>query len=393
MDARTRMELEQLLARYQGDHTLGDVVLPPVPPFEPGDACEDNGQARPKQSPPPKQDAEPFADPIPCSALQKVDAEDRWLWEGILARGSITLFSALWKSGKSTLLAHMVKGMEHGGDLCGQRLTPCSVLYVTEEHGSLWADRRDELQIGDHVWFQVRPFPAKPRWERWHEFLFHLKAWRADRPFDALVLDTISNLWPVRDENDNAQVQSALMPLQQIGDDLAILIVHHLRKGDGQEATGSRGAGALTAFADILLELRRYNAADRKDRRRVLTGYGRFRDIPDEVVIELAPDFLSYRAQGDRTDVVRKQVGTILAEVLPNEAPGITFDDIAENWPGETMPTKKSVLAALAGTQYRREGNGKRGSPYTYWLPVGDSQPYPAGSTVPFRRDTDGLPD
>src|SRR5215831_8770334 len=119
-----------------------------------------------------------FSSPVPASALTRRPEEQRWLWTGCLARGTASLLAALWKVGKSTLLAHLLRSLEGGGCLCGLDVQPCRVLYVTEEAEDLWADRRDDLGIGDHVRFQVRPFLSRPTFPDWIRFLDHLTAVR-----------------------------------------------------------------------------------------------------------------------------------------------------------------------------------------------------------------------
>jgi len=315
-----------------------------------------------------------FAAPIPSSALKRREGETRWVWTGCLARGTVSLLAALWKVGKSTLLAHLLAHLECEGEFCGLDVQHAKVLYVTEEPEDLWADRRDAVHIGDHVRFQIRPFTVRPSMVEWTAFLDHVRSVRDGWPYDLLVMDTISNLWPVRDENDNAQVGGALMPLWSLGPDVAVLLVHHLRKGDGQEATASRGAGAMTAFVDTILELRRFDPGNRKDRRRVLSGYGRWPETPEELVVELAADGAGYEAQGDRHMVVRAGLLSTLDGLLPTSPPGLTYAQLVEEWPGDRTPTKAALLDALGqgidAGRYRREGRGVRGSAFTYWTPA-----------------------
>lgn len=330
----------------------------------------------------------PFDDPILCSALRKMSGEDRWLWHGCIARGGITQLSALWKAGKSTLIAHLLRSLEAEGDFCGRQVRPARVLYVTEEPQDIWADRRDELALHDHIRFQVRPFPAKPFQDRWGEFFCHLKAIYAADPYDLLVFDTISELWPVRDENDAARVQQALQPLKTLPREVAVLIVHHLRKGDGTEFTAARGSGAFSAFVDILLELRRYNPGDKTCKRRVITGEGRYNEVPKEFVVELRDG--QYVAIGDKCEAATRDLRQVLLSVLPAEAPGMTYDEVAEAWPGETSPKRQTLLAALhAGAErgdWRQEGKGRRGSPWRWWIYDG-SKPFPVLS--PYRDGTE----
>jgi hypothetical protein len=325
-----------------------------------------NGAHRPPPPPP------PFPPTVPMCDLRTAQ-EGSWLWHGYLNRGGLTLLSALWKSGKTTLLTFLLKALEQGGQFCGLDITAGKVLYVTEESETRWARRRDDHGLKGAVDFLVRPYHSRPDFGRWEQFVRHLGKVASDFGSDLLVIDTISRFWPVKDENDASQVTAALMPLQSLGDRLSVLPVHHNRKGDGQEATASRGSGALTAVVDTIIELRRYRPGDRKDRRRVLTAYGRWDETPDEVVIELALDGSGFTACGDRREAGRADLVETIKLILPASAPGRTAREIAEAWPGDASPKNSRLLDALnygADTGlWQREGSGARGDPYRFWRP------------------------
>ncbi len=194
---------------------------------------------------------------------------------------------------------------------------------------------------------------------------------QAAKPADLIVFDTLSNLWPVKDENDAPQVQAALMPLHRITEKAALALVHHNRKGDGAEATAARGSGALAAFVDTIMEFRRYDAKQRQNKQRVLTGYGRYDETPGELVVELTD--LGYVAQGDRQDVGRRSLFDVLVGMLPRTAPGLTFAQITEDWPEATTPRNTTLRDALThGVDtciWQCEGTGMRGDPLRYWKP------------------------
>jgi putative DNA primase/helicase len=322
-----------------------------------------------------------WPNPIPASLLQRADPVKTWLVHGYLARGEVTLLSALWKAGKTTFLAHLYRALDRGEEFCGLATQASRVLIVTEESESRWAQRRDELGLRDHLEFLIRPFPGRPRAERWEEFLGHLKALQQERQYDLLVMDTLANLWPVKDENDAAAVQTALMPLHGLLDagGAGLLLVHHSRKSDGQEATSSRGSGALTAFVDTIVEFRRFNAGDRKDKKRVLTGYGRHDETPTELVVELQWPGGFVSCGGDRDSLARVDIGRVIAGILPPASPGLTADQILDLWPDDQAPRRERFLAALKegveGGRWQQEGKGKKGSPYTYWMPLADAPP------------------
>jgi hypothetical protein len=319
-------------------------------------------------------DKQDFPAPIPASNLLREETQAGGIWEGMITPGGITLLSALWKCGKTTLLAHLVKRRQYGGTLCGLSVSQGGVLYVTEERQGRWAARRDQLEIGDHAHFLIRPFASKPTRDRWLLFLLYVKQIVLQGSFDLIVLDTLANLWPVRDENDAAEVQAALMPLHGIAGETgaALLLVHHLRKGDGEEATGTRGSGALAAFVDTILELRRFNPKNRKDRRRVLTGYSRLEGTPDELVIELEEDGSDYTSQGDREHAVHLELCESIKERLPAKPPGVTLEELREQWPDEPKPSQRTLGNELpkgikAGL-WARSGEGVKGDPYRYFL-------------------------
>jgi predicted HTH transcriptional regulator len=88
----------------------------------------------------------------------------------------------------------------------------------------------------------------------------------------------------VVDENNAAEVISALLPLQTIASaGCAVLFLRHPRKSDGGQATAGRGSGAIAGFVDIIVEMRRYDPEQQQDTRRVLSVYSRYE--PFEVVV------------------------------------------------------------------------------------------------------------
>jgi hypothetical protein len=313
-----------------------------------------------------------FPTPIPASELKEAAAQ-AWLWNGYLSRGDITLFSALWKIGKTTLIAHLLRTLEAGGEFCGRTVGPAKVLYVSEESETRWAKRRDKLGLHDHIHFVLKPFKFKASWEQWPPFLRYVADLVNDKAYDLVVLDPVVNLWPVRDENDASQVISALMPLREMPDRAATMLVHHTRKTDGGEGTASRGSGGLTGFVDTIMEMRRFNAGESKDRRRVITALGRDEETPQEVVVELTEKD-GYRAcGGDRQDVRGRAVLFEIARTLPTTSPGLAVKQIrAAYGDDEDAPSEPTIRHAMeighADGILGRAGTGKAYSPYTYWL-------------------------
>lgn len=309
------------------------------------------------------------------SELRILQSGNKWLWEGYLNRGGVTLLSAYWKAGKTTLMSHMLKAFETGGEFCGKPIVPAKVLVISEEDENTWAERRDVLGLKDNAGFACRPFIGRPSMQQWNEFLTRIHGDVMAYGFDLVILDTLSKLWPVKDENSASQVDEALMPLWKLARDksekpTSVMISHHLRKGDGAEATSSRGSGALTAFVETIIELRRYDAGNKKSCKRVLTGYGRFKETPEELVVDLTAS--GYVPCGDKQMARELTVRDLLMDILPKGSPGMTRDDFLSRWPGDSKPRLETITEVLneglnAGV-FGKTGTGKKGSPYYYFV-------------------------
>lgn len=320
-----------------------------------------------------KADVEP-AHPVivNCADLKSEQYDDNYLWQGILYPNAVTLLLALWKSGKTTLMTMLLKTMEVGGVFLGYPVRATRVLYVTEEHLNIWVQRRDRYALGSNIDFISRPFvPRKPSNEEWQAFITWLHEKTMVGGHQLVILDTLSSVWPVKDENDAAQVQEAFMPIQALTTTCSVLLVHHMRKSDGDEGVASRGSGALPASVDVILELRREDPKQIESRRRVLRGFSRWDTTPGELVIELDSEGQGYSVHGTRKEAVNAEIIFKIWQLLPRSPPGSTLEEIRQRWPDDTIPRKQTLLQAVStGTEsgkFSREGSGKKCDPYRFW--------------------------
>ncbi len=310
-----------------------------------------------------------FPEPVPLSQLGD-GVSITWLWDGYLAVDHITLLTGLWKAGKTTLLSHLLRAFGAGGDLAGA-VSEGQILVVSEESRGLWARRRDDLGIGDHVALLCRPFLGRPTGEEWREFVAYLAALVRRDGYTIIVFDTVAVCWPVSDENDASKVIAALQPLHAITElGAGVLLVHHPRKGDAGEGQAARGSGALPGFVDVIIELRRLNPKNREDRRRVLTAYSRFDETTPEVVLELTDD--EYRTIGTKADARQSDRLAVISNLLPATEPGFKADEILDAWPDDSVPrpSKRLLQSDLkhgASTSlWIASGEGRKNDPFRY---------------------------
>ena len=233
-------------------------------------------------------DRDPFVDavtPKPRQGLWIDDADEfgeiptrPWLVPGVMLRGSVTLLSGQGAGGKSSyvvgLTLSMAAGIQYGkaapiGPLRG-------INYNTEDDrdeqrrrytafvGASGAIPKEALKSvirvgpeGVGTLFQRDPDTGEVTPT---DALDDLKTLIIEQQADYLFVDPLAELHTV-DENSNTEMRSILAAFRQLAKelDIAVVILHHDRKGVGiaGDVDRMRGASALQGAARIVLTLTR----------------------------------------------------------------------------------------------------------------------------------------
>lgn len=296
-------------------------------------------------------------------------SDPEWLWDGYLACGQITLLTGQWKIGKTALLACLLGRLGTGGLLAGCSVRPANAIVLTEEGMSLWRSRCRDFRIGSHVSFAFRPFSRKVDVGQWEMMADSIRIIQRERAVELLVIDPLATIWPVQDENHAAGVVKLLSTIRTLAaQNLAVLLVHHPRKeriGGGRE---SRGSGALSAFVDILIEMRWYAKAESTDRRRRLLAWSRYDRTPRELIISMTADGKNFVP--DDGEDGPGPVDLVVLRLLRDE-PGLSFREILRLWPRDTPRPSPTALhrclsRLLDEGRLSRRGSGSRYSPFRY---------------------------
>jgi hypothetical protein len=328
-------------------------------------------------------------EPLPITDCGQ-DPEINWIWgegrKGFLAKGMLTDFYGLWKSGKTTLLANVLA--KRGDALLGLPVKAGRTLMISEEPVTSWGRRARRFGLApEGTGLIARPFKRKPSWDDWQRLVDHVAALVRDQGYDLVVWDALPNLWPVLRENEAGEAIAALQSLLAIAEEgAAVLVVRHPRKGGGGEATAGRGSGAIDGFVDIIVEFRRYRPERKNDTHRVLTVYSR--EEPFELVVDWSPDE-GYTALGTQADVGREEQRRQVEQLLPSQEPGLTAEELLDSWEIKPKPGERRLRELLAELveegRMERCGAGVKGDPYRYW----QLNSIPAGS-APIAANTNG---
>lgn len=303
-----------------------------------------------------------------------------WLWHGYLAPGNLTLLTSQWKAGKTTLVATLLARLTTGGTLAGLSVRAGRAVVVSEESIEHWQARATGLNFGSAVGFICRPFRGRPTPADWEGLIDHLVGMHADRPLDLVVIDPLASFLPGRTENDAATMLAALLPLQRLTTrGVAGLVVHHPRKGASAPGQAARGSGALTGFADVLIEMDRVGPPDADDRRRKLMAFSRHPATVRRLAVERTADGTDYVSLGDFAEFEQADGWPVLRMVLEDANGKLTTDAIRRGWPADYPCPVQSTLwrwldRAVADGRVKKGGTGRRSQPFVYWLPAKEAE-------------------
>ena len=300
---------------------------------------------------------------LSSSQLGGDDDDIKWIWAGYLAKGYITLLAGYPKSGKTTLESHVIKGMGTGSHNLGG-IQPSKVLVVSEESRGLWRGRRDNLGYGENISFLLNPFNGQKSFGKWQQLITSIAAKVETENFDAVIIDPLLNFLPVTDENDAAKMMQALTCLEALKSaGAAVLLIHHMRKSQGDDGNAIRGSSALTGFCDINIELTKVDATGRK-----LRAYSRFDETPQETVANLTED--GYKIIGSVADYQQSERREKLLCIL-GDNDGLTIPEIRENWDDDALRPSVATLRRDLNdmwNQVGKEGSGIKGDPIKFFI-------------------------
>jgi hypothetical protein len=314
-----------------------------------------------------------------------------WLWNGYVARGSITLLTSLWKAGKTTLLTGLLQSLAEGRPYLGRECESARVLVVSEESRQHWRTRLEAMPVGSHARLMSRPFRGKPTPDQWNELVDRCFAMRQAGELDLIAVDPLASFLPGHSDSDAGTLLTMLHPLQRLAaNGVAVLLLHHPRKKSSDEGSSARGSGALLGFVDIILELSRLGRLNSDARRRKLIAFSRYEATPYRLYYQWDPATAEFQVLADPHDRRFRDNWPSLLAMLGKRKQAATHLEILMDWPPDREKPPATVLyewlnRATEEKLVRREGTGRRSDPYCYRLPNQDDKYRDRGELPPLR--------
>jgi hypothetical protein len=176
-----------------------------------------------------------------------------WVMTPLVVLGATTLFSGHAKSGKTTFIIKVMLAMRDGGDVLGMPVHQSRVLVWTENSAMVWRAKVHNVkpeQI-EHIF----PIPrTDPRFigKTFDENVRTVFEIAAKLEAGVIVLDTLTGLAAIEEENEASQVSAALIPVSKMAQryGIACIMVHHLGRSGNE-----RGSTVFLSEPDILVRL------------------------------------------------------------------------------------------------------------------------------------------
>ena len=312
----------------------------------------------------------------PSELANAAQKRQSWLWHGYLSPGKVTALISAPKSGKTTLLSHLLARFAQGGTLAGLAVAPARAIVVSEEAADDWDARCRQLAIGQNVQFLCRPYHgARPTDAQWFALIASLETLHRQEPLDLVVIDALAALLPGYAETCAPKMLDCLLPLQALANKgPAVWLLHHPAKAKHADGQTSRGSSALAGFADIIMEMSCYRRARSRDRRRRLCAYSRYVETPRHLIIELNPEAADYLVHADASTGPRVAPWPQLQDLLARAYRKLSQQDILDFWPKDEDQPDRSTLSRWLKRATKQNvicctGAGRRGDGFRYWLP------------------------
>ena len=291
-----------------------------------------------------------------------------WIVPGFVARGGITELGAKVKAGKTTLIMKLVRAVGDGLNFLDKPTLKTPTVYLTEQPSASFRQAmeragllgREDFRFLQHSDTRGMPWPevaaeAVEECTRVHAVL--------------LVVDTLPQFACLKGDSENnaGDALAAMQPLlRAAADGIGVILTRHERKSGGEVGDSGRGSSAFAGAVDIVLSLRRPEGNAKKTLR-VLQALSRFSETPAELLVELTE--AGYVALGDPHEAALKEAkDSILATIPKSETEAVDLKELAASSKVPRSTVQRAVEDLLAETILSRTGEGKRGSPFRYFV-------------------------
>jgi hypothetical protein len=319
-----------------------------------------------------------------ASDLSQEATVTEFLVKPYLAVGAVTDLVAKIKAGKTTYAL---------GEFVRKALAKGPVVYLTEQPSASFGVALERARLLDNPNLYVLPFNAVAALE-WPAIARLATEKCKQVGAVLLVIDTLSHFAGLEgdEENNSGAAIACMKPLQEAAaSGIAVLTIRHERKSGGELGDAGRGSSAFGGAADTLLSLRRTEGRTRSTLRKI-ECISRFDGMPAESIYEYNDG--QYTFMGTENEISEREAEKVILANAPeihsahieggfgqneSEEPKNTLDKLIEGAEVKIARTtgQRVTERLVREGKLLKEGKGKKGNPFRYFLPEKDSAQTP----------------
>lgn len=300
--------------------------------------------------------------------MSEPDEETEWILEDTLGRGGISIVAGKPKAGKTTFIRSLIKCIADGSSFLDRETKTGPILYFALE------EKRSEIRKS----FRLMGLKGD-------EDIYICTQGIIDNAVSSLkieidklkpvlvIIDPLFRFLLINDANDYAQVSKALEPLVTLSREknCHVMLVHHTRKGIGDDGDTILGSQAIFGAVDCALMLKRD-----EENRRCIYSIQRYGVDLEHTYLKLNENGM-IETNGTKEEVTSKNIEKQIVAALESANQAYREVELAEIIKCKKQRLNYSLRALVEKNLIVKEGTGQRGNPYLYRLnPVPSSQLY-----------------
>jgi len=289
--------------------------------------------------------------------LSRASAVVNWLWDRILAAGTLSDLVGKPKSGKSTFLRCLCLAVARGEPFLGRDTTQGVVWYIALEERE--QDVKDHFKAlgatGDEpIYFFIGQAPPDII-PRMHELA------AKERPA-LIAIDPMQRFLKLKDISDYAEQSNKFDPVLAIARDTgaAVVFSHHAPKGEREDVEAGLGSIGIVGSVHTHLVMRR------SEKYRTLSSVQRTGPDLEPTVLEMDPATKWITAGLTRTQADEAEAEAAVLGVLEAAGVPLVESDIRERASVRTGLVARALRVLRDRGQVARTGVGRKGDPYLY---------------------------
>jgi predicted ATP-dependent serine protease len=289
------------------------------------------------------------------------------VWKGYVYKGSSALIAGKPKVGKSSVVFGLVRAMMNGAtEFLGEPIAKdCPIVYVSEESpGTI----KDKLPAHGPMTIMTREQAWPP--PSWPHLCAQALAEAKRQGAGLIIIDTLRKWagFATDKEKDASAMQSVISVLDQaMNEGIAVIILHHQRKAEGENGDAISGTNALAGAVDSVIEVERVEDGGRH---RVLLTESRWGRSGDVLLFEKHADDHDYdvigHCESKREAAALAVEGRVLEYV--EQHPDVATQEVKDSIAVRADTVAQCLKRLSSDGRLLKDGKGVAGSPFTYKL-------------------------